>query len=95
LLDFHEPALCGIDAFGFSANAVMMLANRLLKRLSPKFAVKTSSLSHEDCAIVVGYDGCSKKYSCRMTDTCFRDFPSIYHYFASKMWVMDRPLGEG
>jgi hypothetical protein len=53
LLDFHEPALCGIDAFGFAANAVMMLANRLFKRWSPKFAAKTSSFSHEDCAIVL------------------------------------------
>jgi hypothetical protein len=53
LLDFHEPALCGIDAVGFSANAVMILANRVFKRLSPKFAAKTSSLSQDDCAIVV------------------------------------------
>jgi len=32
------------------------------------------------------------KYSCRMADSCFLDFPSIYHYFASKMWVMDSTL---
>jgi len=28
-------------------------------------------------------------YSCRMTNTCFRDSLAIYHFFVAMMWVMD------